>query len=85
MLRILSPLLFVLVALLPVAAATAVADEPMKPHRLRVPSREGELDATLWVRDGFTISVFGALPGTLRITAEAPTGEMVVSEQWELR
>src|SRR5262245_5630052 len=57
MLRMLSPFLFLLVALLPVLAVPVAADEPMKPHRLHVPSREGDLDGTLWVRDGFDISV----------------------------
>src|SRR5205814_8843675 len=70
-------------ALLAMLPPAAVADEPLKPHRLHVPSREGDLNATLWVRDGFSISVFAALPGTLRIIAEAPTGELVASEQWE--
>jgi len=82
LLRIVPLLAMLLVALAP---AFVEADEPMKPVRLHVPSREGELDATLWVRDGFSISVFGAAPGTLRIIAQAPTGEMVVSEQWEGR
>ena len=59
------------------AVTLPAAEEPMKPHRLHAPSREGELDATLWVRDGFSISAFAALPGTPRIIAEAPTGEMV--------
>jgi glucose/arabinose dehydrogenase len=75
-----------LAALLLLAAIPVVAaDEPMKPHRLHIPSREGDLDATLWVRDGFDISVYGAVPGTARILAEAPTGEMLISEQWEGR
>jgi glucose/arabinose dehydrogenase len=81
----LSPFLVALVALLPVLAAPVAADEPMKPHRLHVPSREGDLDGTLWVRDGFDISVFAAVPGTLRVIVQAPTGEMVVSELWEGR
>lgn len=85
LLRMLTPLSLTLLAVLPAVALPVAADEPMKPHRLHVPSREGDLDATLWVRDGFTISVFAALPGTLRIIAEAPSGEMVASEQWEGR
>jgi glucose/arabinose dehydrogenase len=84
----LSTLLLALLALLTVLSAIALpaaADEPMKPHRLHVPSREGDLDATLWVRDGFSVSVFAAVPGTLRVIVQAPTGEMVVSELWEGR
>src|SRR2546423_7588358 len=76
---------FVAFLLMLTALPAVAADEPMKPHRLHIPSREGALDATLWVRDGFDISVFAALPGTLRIMAEAPSGEMVISEQWEGR
>jgi glucose/arabinose dehydrogenase len=82
-LRMLSPVLLALLTVLPASCCPA-ADEPMKPTA-STSSREGELDATLWVRDGFSISVFAALPGTLRIIAEAPTGEMVASEQWEGR
>lgn len=91
MMRVLLTLAMLLPTVLPVAAvptaaaAPARADEPMKPRRLHIPSREGDLDATLWVRDGFSIGVWGAVPGTLRIIAQAPTGEMVVSEQWEGR
>src|SRR3954453_14189185 len=84
--HVVARMLLLLSLLLPaMVPRQAVADEPLKPHRLHIPSREGDLDATLWVRDGFTISVFAALPGTLRIIAEAPTGELVASEQWEGR
>jgi len=75
--RLLSALLLGLLMMVPAVAPPAAADEPMKPHRLHVPSREGELDATLWVRDAFSISAFAALPGTPRIIAEAPTGVVV--------
>ena len=80
--RMLGPLLLVIVL---ICAIPAAADEPLKPQRLDVPSREGARAATLWVRDGFSIDVFAKAPGTLRIIVEAPTGEFVVSEMVEGR
>lgn len=78
----LAPLLLAVVA---VWAVPATAAEPLKPHRLEAPARAGSLSATLWVRDGFSIDVLAKATGTLRIIAEAPTGEFVVSEVWEGR
>jgi len=93
-LRVIVPVLLLLATVAPADVlvapsdarlAAAADDEPLKPHRLHIPSREGDLDATLWVRDGFDISIYASVPGTLRIMTEAPTGEMLVSEQWEGR
>jgi glucose/arabinose dehydrogenase len=79
--RFLVPLLVVL-TMLWLAPVPTSADDQLKPHRLNIPARPGAqaMTVTLYVRDGFDISVFARAPGTLRVMAEAPTGEILVSD-----
>ena len=73
-------LVLLILALLPQWSVPALAQDSLTPHQLDVPAREGRRSVTLWVQDGFSISVFAHGLGTARVVAEAPTGELVVSD-----
>jgi glucose/arabinose dehydrogenase len=77
--------LVVPLALLAGSMVPAAAEEPLKPHQIDVPSGQGTRSATLWVQDGFRVSLFAHTRGTPRVIAEAPTGELVVSDMIEGR
>ena len=59
------------------------AESPLVAQQLHVPTPEGDRDVTLWVAQGFQVGVFASGLGSARILAESPTGELVLSEQWE--
>ena len=57
----------------------ATAQESLKPRHLDVPTAQGTRSVTLWLQDGFEISLFAHGLGAPRVMAEAPAGEIVVS------
>ncbi len=80
--RAVLPLFAVLTALYPTAAGPEVA---LVPHNLRLPLAGGSGEVTLWVTDGFDIQVFASGLGSARMLAQSPSGELVLSQQWEGR
>lgn len=67
------------------SSAAASAETRLVAHPLRVSSRQGVLDVTLWVAEGFRIEVFASGLGHARMLAESPSGELIVSEHFEGR
>lgn len=59
---------------------TATADEPLRPHALTIATKQGPRTVTLWLQAGYEISVFAQPGGALRMIAQAPTGDVLVSD-----
>ena len=66
-------------------SATGSTDPSMSPQRLRLPSRQGPLDVTLWIADRLAVDVFASRLGHARLLAESPSGELVLTEHVEGR
>jgi glucose/arabinose dehydrogenase len=57
----------------------------MVAHQLVVPTGSGAREATLWLAPGFDIQVFAAGLPDARMLAESPSGELVLSQDWQGR
>src|SRR5262245_51902848 len=69
---------------LTVLAAPAVrADDDLVAHRLRIPLTSGARSVTLWVAKGFEIGLAATDVTNARVIAQAPSGELVVSQMFE--
>ena len=63
------------------AAPTDEAE--LTPHRLRVPLTSGTREVTLWLEPGFDVGVATHGVPNARMLAQAPTGELVLSQHVE--
>lgn len=65
------------------AAHVGHADDGLVAHRLRIPLTEGTRTVTLWVAPGFDIGLAATGVPSARMLAQAPSGELVLSQMFE--
>src|SRR4051794_29678569 len=65
------------------AAPVGHADDGLVAHHLRIPLTEGTRTVTLWVTPGFDIGLAATGVPSARMLAQAPSGELVLSQMFE--
>jgi glucose/arabinose dehydrogenase len=68
----------------PGAGPGVLAAQPeLIPHRLRIPLALGTREVTLWLEPGFDVGVAASGVANARMLAQAPSGELVLSQHFE--